>query len=472
MEAKSSEQKHRAMLNRRRSIYAHLFKLVYITIELALVNLALIVSFYLIYDREISTFEQSFSDYLRTTPLLMLATLFYIDYFGLTHFFRKNRTDIVSASLKLVFLVIVTAAAIAFFFKWFTFPRYVMALGSVFMLILTIIWSIICLEISKKIYAKGKLLMVTVSPEDADHMYIKIRGELRTLHIEYMGYTLMDSLPKVFSQINQCSEVMISSSVSEADKSQLFLYCANLDKTVYVVPQFSDLVYSKFRVVQFHDMPTFMIDSMGLTFQQRIMKRAFDIVFSFIALILIAIPQLIIAIAVKIDSKGSALYSQDRITQSGNVYKIYKFRTMIDAAEEKFGAYQSSIDDPRVTKVGKFLRNTHMDELPQFFNILKGDMSVVGPRSDRPTTVGEFESNIPGYNQRLKVKAGLTGLAQIYGKYNSSPEDKLRFDMMYIKNYSFLMDMKIIMQTIITMFPSKNNYVLDDDPVDNKAFKG
>jgi lipopolysaccharide/colanic/teichoic acid biosynthesis glycosyltransferase len=143
---------------------------------------------------------------------------------------------------------------------------------------------------------------------------------------------------------------------------------------------------------------------------------------------------------------------------------------MIDLAEEKFGAYQSSLDDPRVTKIGKKLRNMHLDELPQFLNILKGDLSVVGPRSDRPTTLGEFEDNIPGYHQRLKVKAGLTGLAQISGKYNSDAEDKLRFDMMYIKNYSFLSDIKIILQTMKTMLPSKNDYNIEEENCLNWEF--
>jgi lipopolysaccharide/colanic/teichoic acid biosynthesis glycosyltransferase len=214
-----------------------------------------------------------------------------------------------------------------------------------------------------------------------------------------------------------------------------------------------------------------MIDNLGLTFQQRVFKRAFDITFSLGALILSAPLQLIIALAICVNSHGSALYSQDRITLSGRIYKVYKFRTMVDAAEEKFGAYQSSMDDERVTPIGRFLRNTHLDELPQFLNILKGDMSTVGPRSDRPTTVGEFEDNIPGYNQRLKVKSGLTGLAQVFGKYNSNPEDKLRFDMMYIKNYSFLNDMKIILQTIRTMLPSKNDYNIPEENCENWEFE-
>jgi len=467
MKAKHHNQIQRLMMNQRRSISAHLFKVLFIVMELVLVNLSFIVSLYLLYDPKLLTFERSYSDYLHSAPLLTVAALLYIDYFGMTHFFRKSRTDVAASAFQFVFLVTVTSAAIAYAFQWFMVSRWAMALGAVLMLILTILWSILCLRISKIIYSKGKLLIVASTPEDADRLYIKVRGELRTLHINYLGYALADDFKRVFELINHSTEVMVSSSLSESDRSRLFLHCANLDKTIYVVPQFSDLIYTKFRIVQFHDMPTFMIDSLGLTFQQRWLKRAFDVLFSLLALVFTAPVQLVVALLVRMDSHGPALYSQDRITMSGKIYKVYKFRTMVDAAEETFGAFQSSMDDPRVTKIGKILRNTHLDELPQFLNILKGDLSVVGPRSDRPMTVGEFEENIPGYKQRLKVKSGLTGLAQICGKYNSDPEDKLRFDMMYIKNYSFLMDMKIILQTMKTMVPSKEDYNIQDENCQN-----
>lgn len=475
MSKKNKDNNHSAaalqpIANRRRSIYAHLFKLFYILVELIIVNISLIAAFFIIYDRELETFEQSFSDYLSTSPLLMIAAIIYIDFLGMTHFFRKTRTDIISASLRFVFLVIMTAATIAFFLKYLFFPRYVMVVGSVLMLILTIIWSIVCLSISKFIYIKGRIMLVAANKADADRLYTKILNELRTLHIDYMGYTTSNDLDTIFRLIDRCTEVLISSALPETDKSQIFLYCANLDKTIYIVPQFTDLVYTKFRVVQFHDMPTFMIDSLGLTFQQRVLKRIVDIIFAFISLLVTTPLQLVIALAIKLDSPGPAFYSQDRITISGKVYRVYKFRTMFEDAEEIFGAYQSFRNDKRVTRIGKFLRSMHLDELPQFVNILRGDMSVVGPRSDRPITINAFETNIPGYNQRLKVKSGLTGLAQIYGKYNSDPEDKLRFDMMYIKNYSLLLDIKIILQSLKTMLPRDDNYNEQDNAPENYEF--
>ena len=460
-------EKTGVIMSRRRSVFAHLFKLMYIIVELLLVNLSLVAAFFLVYDRDLPTFSLSFSDYLSTMPLMTIGAVLYIDYFGMTHFFRKNRTDMVVVSFRFVFLVIVSAAAIAFAFQWYTFPRWVMVVGSGIMFISTSIWTVACLEMSKRIYSKGRLVIVARNREDADRVFSKISGQLKSLHINYLGYVLESDMEKVYRAVDRSTEVVISPSVNEADKAKLYLYCANIDKTIYVVPQYSDLIYSKFRVVQFHDMPTFMIDSLGLTFQQRLFKRIIDLAFSFVVLLLLWPLMLIIALAVRIDSKGPVLYSQERITESGRLYIVYKFRTMVAGAEESFGAFQSSPDDPRVTNNVRWLRASHLDELPQFLNILFGDMSVVGPRSDRPTTIGEFEDHIPGYNQRLKVKAGLTGLAQVYGRYNSDPEDKLRFDMMYIKNYSFVSDVRIILKTIQAMMPFRDNYNVQANDIKN-----
>jgi exopolysaccharide biosynthesis polyprenyl glycosylphosphotransferase len=447
--------------NRRRSITAHLFKLLYILVVLLIVNLALIASFYIIFDRELETFAQSFADYLATMPLMMVTALVYIDLFGMTHFFRKTRTDIFAASLRFVLLETMSAAAIAFALSYFTFPRRVMLLGAALMLVGITAWSWLCLHISKCIYSKGRIMIAAAGQSDADRLYVKLSRELKELHIDYLGYACVDpaAADAVLPLIDRCSEVLISAEVGEAAKSQIFLYCADRDKTVYIVPQFTDLVYTRFRVIHFHDIPAFMIDSLGLTFQERLLKRGFDILFALLALLVTLPVQLLIWLAVRLDSPGPALYSQDRITFEGRIYRVYKFRTMVQGAERRFGSFQSSPDDPRVTRVGHLLRRMHLDELPQFVNILKGDLAVVGPRSDRPTTIGAFESAIPGYSQRLKVKSGLTGLAQIYGKYDSSAEDKLRYDLMYIKNYSFLLDLKIILNSLGSLWPSKEQFV-------------
>jgi exopolysaccharide biosynthesis polyprenyl glycosylphosphotransferase len=456
---------------RRRSSTAHAFKLFYIFGVMVCINLAIVAGFYIIYDPTVPMFNTSFADYRKTVPLMMVASVVFIDLLGMTHFFRKTKTDILRTSTQFSLLIVLTASTIAYFFQYYAFPRYVLAFSAFSMTALVTLWSLLSLQISKMIYSHGKLLIIAKSRDDADRLFVKAAGELRRLNLVYLGYALTEQGDPLYRLIDESSEVLVSPDLAEIDKESLYLYCIDHDKTLYVVPQYSELVLAKFRMIQFSDMPTFLVDNLGLTFQQRVLKRIFDIVFSLLALVLTLPVQLAIAVAIRIDSHGPALYSQERITLSGKIYRIYKFRTMIQNAEEKFGAFQSSTDDPRVTRIGRLLRQTRMDELPQFFNILRGDMSVVGPRSDRPITIGEFEDNIPGYNQRLKVKSGLTGLAQISGHYDTSPEDKLRFDLMYIKNYSFLMDLAIVLKTIQFVFSGAKLFRQRDVPQNNYPAK-
>jgi lipopolysaccharide/colanic/teichoic acid biosynthesis glycosyltransferase len=149
---------------------------------------------------------------------------------------------------------------------------------------------------------------------------------------------------------------------------------------------------------------------------------------------------------------GPVLYVQERLTKGRKTFKIYKFRTMVPNAEKLSGPVFAGEKDPRITKIGKFMRTVRLDEIPQLINILTGDMSIVGPRPERPFFAKQFEKDIPEYRYRLKVKAGLTGLAQVEGKYNTTVEDKLRYDLIYINNYSLLRDILIMLQTIKILF--------------------
>ena len=175
-------------------------------------------------------------------------------------------------------------------------------------------------------------------------------------------------------------------------------------------------------------------------------KRFFDIVCSVIAILIFLIPSIIIAVCILATSKGPVIYSQKRLGKNGEEFDIYKFRTMITDAE-KDGAVWAKKDDDRVTKIGAILRKTHLDEIPQFWNILKGDMSVVGPRPERQFFYDEFESYIVGFKHRLYVKPGLTGWAQINGGYELKPEEKVAWDVEYIEKQSFLIDLKCVLET-------------------------
>lgn len=182
------------------------------------------------------------------------------------------------------------------------------------------------------------------------------------------------------------------------------------------------------------------------------LKRAFDIVFALMLLVLLAVPMLVIAAIVKLSSKGPALYYQARLGLNGKPFNIIKFRTMYEDAEADGLRWSMGDDDPRITPVGRVLRKTHLDELPQLWCILIGDMSVVGPRPERPEYYDQFERYIHGFRQRLKVKPGMTGLAQVRGGYFLKPEEKILYDVEYIKNRSVGLDLRILFETVKVVF--------------------
>ena len=180
-------------------------------------------------------------------------------------------------------------------------------------------------------------------------------------------------------------------------------------------------------------------------------KRLFDIVFSFLALVVLLIPMAVIALMIVLDSPGNPIYAQTRLGLKQKPFQIYKFRSMHQDAEED-GLRWAEDQDDRVTKVGAFLRKTRLDELPQLWNILIGDMSFVGPRPERPEIAAEYERQMPEFALRLQARAGITGYAQVYGKYNTSPYDKLQLDLMYISRPSIIEDLKILFATLMILF--------------------
>ena len=188
----------------------------------------------------------------------------------------------------------------------------------------------------------------------------------------------------------------------------------------------------------------------GLTLEQRFFKRAFDIVVSAVAIVLSSPIWIIAAIAIKAGDGGPVFFKQKRATRNGRVFHVYKFRTM----KVNAGNRSATADDDRITKAGHILRKTRMDELPQFLNIFLGDMSFVGPRPEMLENVYSYTAALPEFEYRLRVKAGLTGYAQIAGKYNTTPKDKLIMDMMYIERYSFWSDIKLCFQTLIVLIKS------------------
>jgi len=253
---------------------------------------------------------------------------------------------------------------------------------------------------------------------------------------------------RLHRKLQQVDVVILSPNLSEARKAEIISACIRWGKEALVVPNLYELFVLKSEPQQIDDMLVFSIQPPRLTAGQRFVKRLFDIVVSLLLLIVLSPVMLALAAAIPLTSRGGAIYKQERLGLDEKPYYIYKFRSMVQDAERRSGPVLASADDPRITPVGRFIRATRLDELPQLFNVLKGDMSLVGPRPEREFFIDRFKETMPDYAYRMTVKPGMTGLAQVMAKYSTTPEDKLRFDLMYVRNYSFSLDLKILFQTL------------------------
>lgn len=250
--------------------------------------------------------------------------------------------------------------------------------------------------------------------------------------------------PQVLDVILRSNTVFLYD-VPAKERNDLISFCYQTQKNLYYNFETIDVVSQGAKYVTLDDKSMVMYTAKDLTMEQRIVKRLTDLAVSIVGLVLTSPIMLGCAIAIKPDDGGKVFYKQKRLTKYGRVFEVYKFRTMKEANSINKSVTEN---DDRITRVGKVLRKFRIDELPQLLNILVGDMTVVGPRPEMLENVEKYTEELPEFSYRLRMKAGLTGLAQISGKYNTSPKDKLVMDLMYIENYSIWQDFKLIFQTI------------------------
>jgi len=263
------------------------------------------------------------------------------------------------------------------------------------------------------------------------------------------------------------SDSVVLYEVPVEKRTEIVDFCYQNLKNVYFNPRIADILEHNSKAVVIDDISFFSWKFHVISFEQRIIKRLMDLIISF-AMIVILSPLLIVsAICIKKNDGGKVLFKQKRATANGKVFEIYKFRTMRENVENR----STFVGDDRITSVGKILRKYRIDELPQLFNILKGDMSLVGPRPEMLENVDEYTKELPEFRYRLRMKAGLTGYAQIIGKYNTSSKDKLMLDLMYIENYSVLKDIQLLFRTILVLFKAEDSTQAFAEKKDNDSEK-
>ena len=401
-----------------------------------------------------------------------MAMILYVVIFILSgrwlHAFRigvERKAKLIAGIILTVFTTVVIEIFLSmaitgqFRFFWdFTWRYMLLAVGQ--SIVLSILIAIMA-NIYRVIIPPIKLLEIIGSHKN------RLAKNLNSIKSKYsIVESLMYSIPEdeLRSAIEQAEAVLIND-IPAAEENSIVKVCFKLNKRVYITPKISDIMLKSSENLNVVDTPLFLCRNQVMTSFQRFLKRTFDLFVSVFALIVTSPLLLITAFAIKLEDHGPVFFRQERVTKDDKRFMILKFRSMIVDAEKDGRPHPAGEKDDRITKVGKIIRACRIDELPQLINILRGEMSVVGPRPERVEHVEKYSSEIPEFNYRHKVKGGLTGYAQVYGKYNTSALDKLKLDLMYITNYSFLLDIQILFETLKILFIKESTEGFDEEMV-------
>jgi exopolysaccharide biosynthesis polyprenyl glycosylphosphotransferase len=310
-------------------------------------------------------------------------------------------------------------------------------------------------DMVQKYPALGYRLVGFVMP---DKRVAKSRKPSEYQSIPVLG--VLDELPRLLVE-RQVKEVLIGLDSTEHDRLlEIIKYCNGREVGLKIIPDLYDIVSGQARISSIYGFPLIEVNPVIMMPWEEAMKRFIDILVS-AAILVIGLPLwILVAAAVKLDSAGPVFYLQERVGRNGRRFSMVKFRSMKIDAEKISGPKWAEKNDPRVTRIGRLIRKLHVDEVPQFVNVLVGDMSLVGPRPERPYFVDQFEQDLPLYRRRLRVRPGITGWAQIKYRYDQSVEDvktKLKYDLFYIENMSWRMDLKILFNTLYVMLRGKGH---------------
>ena len=316
--------------------------------------------------------------------------------------------------------------------------------------VIIVFWSFIITWAFRKLFPPRRLLIIYDEYEPAV-LVRKIAGRNDRYSVGEVRSITSMSEEEFHTLAKKYDAVLIYDLHSEL-RNKILKYCYSESIRTYSTSKISDILIKGAENIDLFDTPILLFRNFGLTFEQKFVKRLMDIVLSFLILVVTSPFMLLVALAIKLYDGGPVMFRQERCTIDGKVFKIHKFRSMIVDAEKEGKSIPAVDNDPRITPVGRFIRKTRLDELPQMIDILIGNMSMVGPRPERIEHVEKYTEEIAEFEYRLKVKGGLTGYAQIYGKYNTTPYDKLKLDLMYIQNYSLLLDIRLILMTVKIMF--------------------
>lgn len=430
-------------------------------VDAILVNIGIIGAFLSRFGGRLPAFNfEAYSQLAIAITVVQIGIFFIFDLYNLER--TRAGWDVLNSVVKAVTLGTLLITFLTFFYRFFSFPRLVLFLSLVFNIALIAGWRVIGIRIFNIKWPEKRVLIV-----GTDESGLEILKEFEARR-EY-GYKVIGFVSRhlekdqvvggkpILGNIDDITEVVEKNSISQVIITTAIRYrqvvedlSKNIDRYVRIdiIPGLYEILAGQVDYTLISDIPLVELTREPVSTWVITAKRFYDIALAVAGLILTSPLLLIAAVAIKFDSPGPVIYKQDRVGQHEGLFKIYKLRTMRTDAEQHTGPVLATENDSRITKVGKYLRAARLDEVPQFLNILKGDMSFVGPRPERPSFVEDFKKQIPYYSERFKVKPGMTGLAQVSGFYATTARNKLKFDLIYVHHQSILMDLKIMFQTV------------------------
>ena len=420
---------------------------------LLLGDMGIVVSVYLFVTTVIlvrGSLISNFDLYQGMLPVQVILTGLLFNINGLYTIERKRFAEILLSVAVSMVQMLVLMMALTFFIREFALSRGVLLWCAGMDFVLLAIWRHLLWRYVRA-HQNTRGVMLIGSEEECQHVYHRMKQQPQlAMELRSVCTDLKNSDWETAAE--QVDVLIICPDIRLKDKAKIVHYCNLHEKQALLIPNAYEVFCSGMTLDKIDDVPVFRPQRLRLTLEQRSLKRILDIVVALLGF-LAALPfMLLTAIAIKIFDPGPAFYSQERSGRYEKPFKVYKFRTMRVDAEKLSGPMLAQENDPRITRLGAFLRAVRLDELPQIWNVLVGDMSIVGPRPERPFFVEQFKQEIPEYVYRMNVKPGITGLAQVYGKYNTTAYDKLIYDLVYIQNAGIRTDLTIIIQTVRVLF--------------------
>jgi len=379
-------------------------------------------------------------------PVMLVVAGILLVFNGLLSLIRKSYSEVLIDLAIVMVKMFVIMMAISFFLRDFAYSRSILTVATILQFVALALWNRFCWHLEHANMISRRVLIMG-GANDCHSLISRLHAH--SYLKDYVKYVYPDYDSGDWKTVmNDVDLVILSSDMKLGDKAAMLNYCQMNGKQVFIIPDFYEVYCSNVELDKIDDIPVFRPRYLRPTMEQKLMKRLLDITVATIATVSLIPVFILVAIAIKLDSHGSVFFYQRRVGEREKEFTIYKFRTMCVDAEKHYGPVLATTDDPRITRVGRFIRTTRIDELPQLINVLLGTMSIVGPRPERPFFVEKLKKELPEYVHRSNVKPGITGMAQVYGKYNTTPYSKLVYDLIYIQQCNVFTDLVLMLQTL------------------------